>query len=297
MTSIKCLLLTVFFGFASILYSHRCLWKFLLSGALPTGRVTLKHLLVLLCIFISTTAMSQIKDSLLVSESTFIYSNPDPRSDVLGSLFPGDTVEVVYSKPRFTRVIHKDINGFTETKYLTGFEGQKIQVALQNVPASIHSAFAAGLSIPDWNVHLNGIIRRPNQAMKVYLEMYITLFSPLGGDYHYENIGREAFNDPLVKETDAWLGFNIGLAGNISQNVVGYLAAGYTHRTHLLQLRDPTTILGDNEGLYWVTETDKSGGFPNFAGGFYLSIGRGGVLQLGYNQQPTSVVVGYGWSL
>ena len=115
---------------------------------------------------------------------------------------------------------------------------------------------------------------------------------------YYDFINKNTFNDPEISKHWDRVGGNIGVTYAFSNSIILYLGGGFEYRELLLELDDPTNILGDSQGHYWVSSKETKT-LPNLATGFIIfSKGADSIgFHIGFHSASKGVDVGLAMAL
>ena len=125
-----------------------------------------------------------------------------------------------------------------------------------------------------------------------YSTLSVTILG-VNQDHVYDNISRNTYDDLKEGEETESVILNVGAVRHVYKAFYLYGGIGYTGTTEYAELNDPTDILGDNEGTYYVETDESSNANLNF--GTILKIEHSLTFRLGYITEPEGVSVGVGF--
>ena len=167
------------------------------------------------------------------------------------------------------------------------------------IPHTRPLGFTVFLELPKPTLGVAGFTLRP-RAFGFYGDVRISI--PLrGGDEnpnYYDSISQNTFNDPKIDEAWDRYAVNFGVTKKLNNELFLYTGVGLSYKELLFKLDDPTDILGDSKGHYWV-KGNKSEVVPNFTlGGIVFADPDGQFgLNVGFHTANLGVDIGVAYSL
>ncbi|MDX1610150.1 MAG: hypothetical protein R3225_08515 [Halofilum sp. (in: g-proteobacteria)] len=134
-----------------------------------------------------------------------------------------------------------------------------------------------------------GVYRFESEGFGFYGNVALTLADRAP---YYESLTVDSFGDPVTKRYQDLALFSVGITRALTENIGGYVGAGYGWAIGVARKDDPTNILA-SDGEYYVDDpaNDESGLNVNAGLIFFTS---GPVFEIGYHSFAERLYLGVG---